>query len=113
MEIISKNWEHYNRALGKQIRSKRHYFEELRKGGYVSQEEGNRLAESNRSKSQKAYTLDSKTDEFLRHIKQTTDSNGNVKLSDRAIDKLVEMGAIAKKSDVAKLERKEVKGGFN
>ena len=113
MEIISKNYEHFNRAMNKQITSKRHYEEEMCKGGFVPQEQAERIAEATRSRNKKDYRLEGKTEEFLRHIKQTTDSNGNVKLSDRAIDKMVEMGAIAKKSDVAKLEKKEVKGGFD
>ena len=45
MEIIVKNYEHYNRALGTYIRSKQHYTEEMKKRGFVSLEEGQRLAD--------------------------------------------------------------------
>jgi hypothetical protein len=45
MEIINKNYEHYNRALGKYITNKRQYQDEMKRNGFVTQEEGNRLAE--------------------------------------------------------------------
>lgn len=46
MEIIVKNYSHYNRTLGKYISTKRQYLNELKRGGYVPFEEGCRLAES-------------------------------------------------------------------
>ena len=45
MYIIVKNYCHFNRALGKYIKSKSHYDYEMKKQGMVSLEEGNRLAE--------------------------------------------------------------------
>jgi len=35
MQIIVRNYEHFNRSMGKYIRSKKHYEEEMAKGGYV------------------------------------------------------------------------------
>lgn len=46
MEIIVKNYSHYNRTLGKYIRNKREYYDTLKRRGLVPFEEGQRLAES-------------------------------------------------------------------
>ena len=49
MEIIVKKYEHYNRVLGKYISSKKQYFDELKRRGLVTYEEGCRLAESKKT----------------------------------------------------------------
>lgn len=66
--IIVKNYEHYNRALGKHIRSKAHYEEEMRKGGFVSFEEGQRLAES--CKKRKEYVPSKKCVEIVNTLER-------------------------------------------
>ncbi len=78
LTIISKNYEHYNRAMGKHIRSKRHYQEEMRKGGFVSAEKGNRLAE-NHEKEQKWKPSKDCVD-VIKAIKNAADKNGNIVL---------------------------------
>lgn len=39
MHIIVKKYEGFNRAMGKYIRSRKHYEEEMKKGGYTPYEE--------------------------------------------------------------------------
>lgn len=51
MEIIVKNYQHYNRELGMYINSKRQYFNELARRGLVPYEEGCKLAESKKKTS--------------------------------------------------------------
>ena len=51
MEIIVKRWEHYNRELGKYISTKKQYFDELKKRGLVTFEEGCQLAEAKQKES--------------------------------------------------------------
>lgn len=50
--IIIKNYEHYNRAMGKYISNKRQYDYEMKKGGYVSLDEGRQLAENHEKEKQ-------------------------------------------------------------
>ena len=105
--IIVKKYDHYNRAMGKHITSKRHYQEEMRKGGYVTQEEGNRLAKGcNR---RKAYELSKQAKEVIKSAKDSS-RNGKVKLGDRQIDAMIKMGAIQKKSNEV---YKGQNGGFD
>lgn len=88
MEIIVKNYSHYNRALGKYIKSKRHYQNEMAKQGMVSYEKGRKLAE--KAKKEKPYKI---SDKALAIINSThPDSKGKVKLSDRAIDGMKDLG---------------------
>jgi len=76
--IIVKKYEHYNRAMGKYIRSKRHYYDEMKKGGYVSLEEGNRLAEKH-TKEQK-WKPSKECIGVMQAIKRGADKNGNIVL---------------------------------
>ena len=85
------HYEHFNKALGKQLTSKKHYHEELKKAGCVQFEEGERIAEKARSK-RPAYKLSEKAGNFLREVRQTADKNGKLKLSDRAIDHMKKIG---------------------
>lgn len=50
MEIICRNYEHYNRAMGKYIRSKSDYIESMKRGGYIPLEESQRLADEKQAK---------------------------------------------------------------
>ena len=102
LTIISKNYEHYNRAMGKHIRSKQHYQEEMRKGGFVSADEGNRLAEKH-SKEQK-WKPSNDCINVIKAIKGAADKNGNIVLGNHP--KIVE--AMKKKGmsfDMSKLPK--------
>ena len=98
--IIVKKYDHYNRALGKHIKSKRHYKEELKKGGYVSWEKGQELKEKYDREHHKDYKeLSPKTREFLNSMKQKKDGNGKIKLDQRAIEAMEDMGVNFRKRE--------------
>ena len=78
MEIIVKNYEHYNRTLGKYINTKKQYFEELKRGGFVTQEEGNRLAEKHQR--EKKWKPSQDCIEMIKATKNVADKNGNIVL---------------------------------
>lgn len=92
--IIVKNYEHFNRALDTHVKNKDHYDRLMKQGGYVSYEEHKARVESRK---QKEYKLSDKGHAIIQAAKNSKDSKGNVKLSDRTIDAMKEMGAIGKK----------------
>lgn len=67
MDVIVKNYEHYNRALGKHISTKKQYFDELKRNGYVPYEEGCRLAEK-KQQDRKEYKPSKECVEMMRTI---------------------------------------------
>ena len=102
--IITKKFKsHYNRAMGKYIHTERQYKEEMKRGGYCSQEEATARAKQARRKSARAYIPSEKSKAILNSL--NPDRKGRVKLSDRAIDGLKSMGVTFDKSKV-----KEVTG---
>jgi hypothetical protein len=91
VHIITKKFKpHYNRAMGKVITSERQYKEEMKRGGYCSQEDATSIARRAREKSNKAYAPSDKARAILNSLHP--DRKGKVKLSDRAIDGLKSMG---------------------
>ncbi len=93
VEIICKNYEHFNRSLGKQIRSKAQYQREMERQGFVSQEKGEQIAERARSANHKDYNgLSGKAEEVVKAAYQMKDSKGNIKCSDRLVDAMKEVG---------------------
>ena len=91
MLIKVKNYEHYNRALGKYIRSKRHYEQELAKGGFVPIKEGEKLAQKARQNNHKKYEPSEKLLDIVRSAKAVS-KNGKIKPSDKLIDAMKEVG---------------------
>ena len=91
MNIIIKKYEHFNRSLGKQIRSKAHYEKEMRKQGMVSWEEGQRIAQKAREKASKPYSLSNKADEVIRAAKDMT-HNGKINVEGRLIKAMEDVG---------------------
>ena len=110
MEFIIKKYEHYNRSLGKHIRSKAHYENELAKGGFVPYEKGCQIAETAKRRNYKPYNSISKEAETLmREAKMSSDKKGKLKCSDRMIDGMRKLGVrFDKVPDDIKL-----KGGFD
>lgn len=93
MEIIVKNYCHYNRALGKYISSKRDYVESMKRGGFVSFEKGQQLAEQSHENKRRAYNgLSPKATEIIKSASNIKDSKGRIKPSDRLIDGMKEVG---------------------
>ncbi len=110
MQIIVKNWSHYNSALGTYVKSKDHYDTLMKKGNYVPYEE---QCERSKSSGNKPYVTSNKALEIIKAAKCSKDRKGNVKLSDRTIDAMKSIGAIDKKiPDYMKLPSGYTKGGF-
>jgi hypothetical protein len=110
VEIIVKNYEHFNRGLpnwnskkGKYISSKRQYTEECKKAGLVSYTEP--------TDKKVALKPSSETVAFLRSVKNRTDNKGNVKLSGSQVAYMIKIGAI-KDRDKMKYPTDYKKGGF-
>lgn len=100
MQIIVKNYAHHNRSLpnwdtpkGKWIKSKDHYDYEMKKAGMVSYEKAKEMATGGK---RKEYELSQKAKDIIRSAKNNTDRKGNVRLNQRTIEAMKEIGAIAK-----------------
>lgn len=112
--IIVKNYEHFNRALGKQITSRAHYEAEMKKGGFVSFEEGEKLsAEYRRRNPRKEYELEKDSHELINSFKSSVDKKGKLNLSGRQLDAMKAKGVIKKVPAYMQLPASyQVKGGF-
>ena len=111
--IIVRNYEHYNRALGKYITSKKHYEEEMAKGGFIPFEKAEQMAEIARGKNKKEYkSLSEKNMKFIHRVKDMADRKGNIEISDRYVQGLKEHGV---RVDVCydKLPKAYREGGFD
>jgi hypothetical protein len=90
--IIVKNYEHYNKALGKYITSKRQYDNEMAKQGMVSFEKGDAIAKKAQTNGHKPYILTDKAKQVINCAKLSADRKGNVKLSDKLVEGMKEVG---------------------
>jgi len=109
MEIIVKKWEHYNRTLGKHIKSKTEYHDEMKKQGMVSWDEGCRQTDSHKAKMNEPYKITGETERFLKEMNHNKDRKGNVQLGDRAIEFMKSKGVNSGQAP-KNLSKKE--GGF-
>lgn len=109
--IVVRNWEHYNRALGKHIRSKAHYEEEMKKGGFVSFEEGQRMVES--CKKRKEYKPSEKGVEVVRTLLDMGKGDKEIKLAHypKIVDAMKSGGMKTELPDWCPNDTK--KGGFD
>ena len=94
MQIIVKNWNHYNSALGCHVKSKDHYDTLMKKGGYISYEE---QCDRTKNNGNKPLVLSKDAEEVIRAAKLKRDSKGRVKLDGKLGEKMVSMGALNKK----------------
>jgi hypothetical protein len=109
--IIVKNYQHFNRALDKQITSRAHYEREMAKGGFVSFEKGEQMVAKNRTEQQKYNGLSPEKMKFLHQVKDMADKKGNIRISDRFVEGLKKHKVINPKIDLSKLP-KHYQGGF-
>lgn len=116
--IIVKNYNHVNKAFanwdtpdGKLVKSKDHYDRLVKEGGYVSYEES---VEKSKNNGNKPFVPTEKALAIIKAAKMTKDSKGNVKLSDRTIDAMKEIGAIGKTipAYMKNSDKKTSEGGF-
>jgi len=111
MEIIVKKYSHYNRSMGKYINSKKQYDEEMKKGGYISYDEACRRADKIQSQRDNPDLKPSrKVLDIIESAKNSKDKKGNVKLSDRTIDAMKELGVGFNHPHTPNPNKKE--GGF-
>jgi len=118
--IIVKRWEHINSSLGnwdtptgKYIGSKKQYYEELKRQNMIPDEEAKRSEDKASQARRKDYKLSNDTLQLLQTIKGTADKTGKVSIGGVAVKKMIDMGAIGKKADLAKLPKHYLEGGFN
>lgn len=116
MQIIVKNYEHFNRSLpnwdtpkGVYVKSKDHYDRLCKEAGMVSVDKFGQTGSS-----RKEYKLSNKAKEIIAAASQIKDKNGKVKLGDRTIEAMKEIGAIKPKADWSKHLPKNLQkvGGF-
>lgn len=98
--IIIKNYSHINRSLpnwdcptGRIVKNKDHYDRLCKENGMVSYEQAEELAASKKCKE---YKISDKSLAIINSAKQCADKKGNVKLSSRTIDALIQKKAIGK-----------------
>lgn len=91
--IIIKNYQHFNRALNKHITSRKHYEEEMAKGGFVSYEKGCELAEKARASQYKPYDkLSDKATELIKSASNMKDRKGKIEAGNRLIEGMKAVG---------------------
>ena len=90
--IHVKKYEHFNRAMGKYITSKAHYEKEMREGGFVPSDVGDQQAEDWSWRTKKKYKASKDAHDIAEVIKDKADKKGNVKVPEKVVDKLKEMG---------------------
>jgi len=92
MEIIIKEFKpHYNVALGKVVTSQRQYNEEIKRGGYISYEEGCERAKKNQDAHQ-WNGISEEGREWVKGVAAKADKKGNVRLSGREVEALKSKG---------------------
>lgn len=103
-------FRHFNHALDMMIYSKEHYIHEMKKRRMLPYSICEGLADKWESKNHKGplKELSPKADSIIRSLKLTADRHGNIKLSDRAINALREIGAIT-----GRVENFGINGGFS
>ena len=92
--IVKQSYNHYNRSLGMQIRSKEHYDRVCKEGNWVSYEQAQEIADKARSEKIKPYKVSIESEEIIKYAHQIKDKKGNLKLGDVAIKKLIDKKAI-------------------
>lgn len=107
---FGKHYQGYNKAMGKYIYNKSHYEEEMKNGGYVSYDEAQEIVAAKKAQ-KKQYTTSKTAHEILEACKSSTDKKGNVRMPDRAVDALKDMGMKFDRSLPEKYRNIE-QGGF-
>ena len=112
--IVKQSYNHYNRSLGMQIKSKEHYDRVCKEGNWVSFEQAQEIAEKARAEKIKPYKISRESEEIIKYANQIKDSKGKVKLGDVAIGKLIEKKAIGRQipSYMKLPSAYQPKGGF-
>ena len=88
---------HYNDSLGCHVYSKEHYKSLMKQRGMLPSDLCQELADEwdRKNPDQTFDELTPKARNIIESIRLTADRNGNIKLGDRAINALIEIGAIS------------------
>src|SRR3990167_1591484 len=89
---MSLDYKHYNRGLGKYIKNKHHYEEEMKRQGMVPQEQGDDMARLAQEKLHKDYKPSEEVIKFLYQVKGSVSKDGKVQLSGRQIAYMEKIG---------------------
>jgi len=110
--IEEHNFRHYNHAMGCMIYNKAHYKAEMKKRRMVPYEETERLAEQwDKKHPRKEYdSIDPRAMDIIKSLKHSADEHGNIKMGDRAINAMIEIGAISVQSEHIPTD---LQGGFS
>jgi hypothetical protein len=106
-QIVIKKYDGYNDALDMHIKSKAHLDRVVKERGLVTFEEGQRIAAKARNENRKQYKLGNDAKDIIEHAKNSADRKGKIKLSDRAIDKMIEKGYLKHARDIEAVKRNE------
>jgi hypothetical protein len=109
--IEEHNFRHFNNSLGIYIYSKEHLKNEMKKRRMLPYDVCEELSEDwQRKNGDKSFDkLSPKADSIIRSLKLVSDKNGNIKLGDKAIAALVEIGAIS----TSPYRPSDFQGGFS
>lgn len=112
--IIVKNYQHFNSSMGKFITSKRHYENEMSKGGYIPYEKACEITETvkNKREREQKFELSPKARSIIESARNSSDKKGNVRLGGRMIDAMQSLGVNFYNDNVPKHYRID-KGGFD
>jgi hypothetical protein len=104
--IEDHSFNHYNNSLGMRIYSKEQLKHEMKKRRMFPMEVCERLAEDwdRKQERKSSHKISDKALNIIKSIKMTADRHGNIKLGDRAINALIEMGAIQRKPEFRGIE---------
>lgn len=112
--VVKQSYAHYNRSLGMFIKSKDHYDRVCKEGNWVSDEQAHEIAEASRKEKIKPYKISEESKAIIEHAKNSKTKDGKIKLSDKAIGKLIEKKAINKQiPPYMQLPSAYNKGGFS
>jgi hypothetical protein len=99
-------YRHFNRSLGVFVEGKEHFRQLLSTGKYIPYDLAEQYAEDYDKKNPRApIELSAKARDIINSIKLTADRHGNIKLGNRAIRALQEIGAIPSQPIQEQLER--------
>lgn len=110
MEIIIKRWEHYNRELGKYISTKKQYYNELKRQGFVPFEEGCRLVEKKQKESKWIPSKD--CTDMMREVLDKKDKNITLAHYPKLVEGMRKLGVRFELPDWCPKYYQE-KGGFD
>ncbi len=112
--VEEHKFHHYNHSIGCMIYNKAHYKAEMKSHGLVPYFEMERLADE-WDKTHKEQPFDEPSPKamgIIKSLKMSADKYGNIKLGDKAINALIEIGAIKPQSQYVPQEIQD-KGGFS